>query len=100
LRLDPFIRRNYQQHEIDAAYASEHVAHKTLVPGDINESEPNPSAIRSRELEMSKSDVDGDAASFFLFEAIGIDSGQRFHERCFAMINMSGGPHNHGLHLR
>ena len=49
---------------------------------------------------MSKSDVDGDAASFYLFEAIGIDSGQRFHERCFAMINMSGGPHNHGLHLR
>ena len=37
LRLDGFVGRDHQQHQIDAADAGQHVAHKALVAGDIDQ---------------------------------------------------------------
>src|SRR5208337_3316465 len=77
LRLDSFIGGNYQQHQVDAAHAGEHVAHKALVTGNIDETEANRATIGGGEFEVGKSYVDGDAAPLFFFEAIGVDAGQR-----------------------
>ncbi len=57
-------------------------------------------AVGSREFEVGESDVDGDAAPFFFFEAVGINAGQRFYQRRLAVIDMSGGADDDGLHLR
>src|SRR5215471_2927051 len=39
---------------------------------------------------MSEPDIDGDAATFFFFEAIGVDPGERLDQRGFAMIDVTG----------
>src|SRR5882762_3472923 len=68
--------------------------------GDVDETHPNPAAIGSGEFEVSKSNVDGNATPLFFFEAVGINAGQGFHQRRFAVIDMSGGADDDGLHLR
>src|SRR4029077_16555429 len=80
LRLDPFIGGDYQQNQVDAADAGKHVAHKALVAGDVDETEANFAAIGRGKFEVRKSNVDGDAASFFFFQAVGINAGQGFHQ--------------------
>ena len=100
LRLDPFIGGDDQQHQVDAAHARQHVAHKALVAGDIDEAQANSAAIGGGEFEVGKADVDGDAAPLFFFEAVGIDAGQGFHQRRLAVIDMSGGADDDGLHRR
>src|SRR5208282_5976495 len=53
LRLDPFIGGDDQQHHVDAAHARQHVAHKALVAGDIDEPEPN-SIVMPRRFSSSR----------------------------------------------
>ena len=100
LRLDSFIGGDDQQHEVDPTHAREHVAHETLVTGDVDKAQANSAAIGGGEFEVGKADINGDAAPFFFFEAVGIDAGQRFHQRRLAVIDMSGGADDDGLHLR
>ena len=40
LRLDGFVRSHHQEYKIDSADTGEHVAHETLVAGDINKTQP------------------------------------------------------------
>ena len=80
LRLDAFIGGDDEHHQVDATDPCEHVAHEALVPGDIDKSEAQGFAIGRGQFEVGKSDVDGDAAAFFFFEAVGIDAGQGFDQ--------------------
>jgi hypothetical protein len=48
---------------------------------------------------MREAEVDGDAAPLFFFQTVGVDSGQRFHQRCLAMIDMPSRPYNDRFHL-
>ena len=57
-------------------------------------------AVGGGEFEVSKTDIDRNAAPLFFFEAVGINAGQRFDERGFSVIDMSGGADDDGLHLR
>ena len=100
LRFDAFIGGNDENDEIDSAHAREHVADKTLVTGDIDETHANCAAIGGGKVEMRETDVDGDAAAFFFFEAVGIHASQGFDERCLAMIDVSGGADDDGFHQR
>ncbi len=56
------------------------------MPGDINEAETHASFFQKRETE-----VNGDAAAFFFFEAVGMRAGQRLDEGGFAVVDMAGG---------
>jgi hypothetical protein len=38
---------------------------------------------------MRKPELDGDAALFFLFQAVGIDPGERLHQRALPVIDMT-----------
>jgi hypothetical protein len=41
-------------------------------------------------VEGGKPEINGDAALFFLFQAVGIDSGQGADKTRLAMVNMAG----------
>ena len=43
------------------------------------------------QVEMREAEIDGNAAALLFGEAIGIGSGERFDERGFAVIYMTGG---------
>ena len=45
---------------------------------------------------VGETDVDGDAAGFLLRQPVGIDTGQRPHQRRLAVIDMAGGADDHG----
>ena len=56
------------------------------------------SARRAGEIEVGKTDVDGDAAPFLLFQAIGIDAGEGAHQGALAVVNMARGADDDSLH--
>ena len=98
LRLDAFIGGDDQQHQVNSAHACQHVAHKALVAGHIDEAYANPAAIGGGEFEVSKPDIDRNATPLFFFETVGINAGQRFDERSLAVIDMSGRADDDGFH--
>ena len=59
---------------------------------------PSTDAVRRR--QIGKAEIDRDAARFLLLQAIGIDAGQRAHQRGLAVIDMAGGADDHGDSLR
>ena len=100
LRLDGFVRRHHQQHQVNAPHAGQHVAHETLVSGDVHKAQAQRFAVRGWELEVRKAQVDGDAAALLFRQAVGVDAGQRLHQRGFAVVDVPGGPDDDGLHRR
>jgi hypothetical protein len=47
---------------------------------------------------VREADVDGDAAPLFFLEPVGIDAGQRLHQRRLTMIDMPRGTDDDGFH--
>ena len=91
LRLDAFRRRHDEQRRVDAGGAGQHVVNEALVTGHVDEAQL-PSVA---EIAVGVAQVDGDAACLLLLEAIGIDAGQRLHQRGLAMVDMASGPDDH-----
>ena len=81
-----------QQHEVDAGRAGQHVVHEPLVPGHVDEAEHR--AVRRR--QVGEAEIDRDAARLLLLQAVGIDAGQRAHQRGLAVVDMAGGADDHG----
>ena len=100
LWLNPLIDGDYEQHQVDAADSGQHVAHEALVAGDIDEAQAKLAAVWSGEFEVSKTNIDGDAAPFFFFEPVGVNAGEGLDQRGLAVIDMSGGADDDRLHLR
>src|ERR1019366_2492852 len=63
LGLDGFVSRHHQQHQVDAANSGQHIAHKTLVPGDIDQANADRLATWTLQVEVGETEVDGDAAA-------------------------------------
>src|SRR5213078_5021735 len=57
LRLDALVCGDDQQDEINSADSGEHVAHETLVPGNIHKAEADGPALRVGQFEMSKPQI-------------------------------------------
>ena len=87
LRHDAVVGGDGEQHEIDAVRAGEHVLDKSLVAGHVDD------ARRSTvgQIEMSKTEIDGDAALFFFLEPVGVGAGERFDQAGFTVIDVAGG---------
>ncbi len=92
LRHDAVVGGDHQQHEIDAGGAGQHVVDEFLVPRHVDEAEHG--AVRRR--QIGKAEIDGNAARFFFLEPVGIDAGQRAHQRGLAVVDMAGGSDDHG----
>jgi len=99
LRLDAFVGGDDQQDEIDAADSREHIADKALVARDIDKAEAKSvAAIKGGKFQVGESDVNGDAAPLFFFESVSVDPSQGADEGRLAMIDVSCGADNDGLH--
>ncbi len=94
LRLDGFIGGDDEQHHVDAAHAGQHVLDEALVAGDVHEAK----ADGGRQLQVGKAQVDGDAAALLFLQAVGVDSGERLHQRRLAMIDMTGRAYDDVFH--
>ena len=94
LRLDGFVGGDHEEHEVDAADAGEHVLDEALVAGDIDEAQ----AQGGCEFEVREAEIDGDAAAFFFFQAVGVDAGERLDERGLAVIDVAGRADDDVLH--
>ena len=98
LRFYAFIGRDHQQDDVDAANAGQHVAHKALVPGHIDESQPQLLAGLGCQFQVGKTEIDGNAPPLLFFQPVGIDAGKRLHQRGLAMIDMTGRANDYGFH--
>ena len=94
LGLDGLVGGDDEEHQIDAADAGEHVLDEPLMAGHVDEAE----AQRGRERQVREAEVDGDAAPLFLFEAVGVDAGERLHQRGLAVIDVAGGADDDVFH--
>jgi len=91
LRHHTVVGRDHQQREIDACRAGQHGVDETLVAGHVDEAE-HPAIIQRL---VGIAQLDGDAARLFLLEPVGVDTGDRTHQRRLAMVDMSGGADDH-----
>src|SRR6202011_1586028 len=98
LRLDGFVGRDHQEHQINAADSSQHVAYEAFVPWHIYEPHPQHLAIGYRQLKIGKANIDRDTAAFLFFQAISIDAGERLHQRGLAVVDVACRTYDDGLH--
>ena len=82
-----FVGRDHQHRQIDAADAGQHVLDEALVAGNVDDLDGE--AVRL--LEEREAEVDRDAARLLLGQAVGVDAGQRLHERGLAVVDVPGG---------
>ena len=94
LRHDGFVGRNDQHHHVDAAHAGKHVLDESLVTGHVDEADGRLSIER----EIGESDIDRDAALLLFLEPVGINAGERLHERGLAVIDVSCGSYDNVRH--
>ena len=99
LRLDRLVGRDDQQHQIDAPHPSQHVAHKALVAGDVDESQMQRVAVPRPQIHVGKAQIDGDAAALLFLQAVGIDPGQRLDQRRFPVIDVASRAYNDRFHV-
>ena len=89
---DAVIGGHGEENQIDAVGAGEHVLDEPLVARDVD----NARLRTVGKIKVSKSQINGDAALFFLLQAVCILSGQCFDQAGFTVINMAGGADNVG----
>lgn len=85
LRHDRVIGGYDQQGGIHTRGAGDHVVDETFVTGDVDQGEAAAIGVEMREAEL-----DRDAASLLLREAVDGGAGQRLHQRRLAVIDMPG----------
>src|SRR5712675_2140890 len=97
LGLDGFVRGDYQEDQVDSGGAGQHIGDEALVSGDIDKAEPYAGFFQEGETE-----VNGDAAALFLFEAVGMRSGQGFDQGGLSVVDVAGGADDYTLwaHVR
>src|SRR2546430_14192691 len=81
---------------IHAVDTGEHVLEKALVSGHVDDSDP----ASAGQLQIGEAEVDGHATALLLLEPVGIDLRQRFDQRRFAMVDMTGGADHEGARRR
>ena len=83
LRLDRFVRRDRQQHQIHARGSRQHVADKPFVPRHIDKAESHAAFF-----QKSKTQIDGDAPLLFLRKPVRMRPRQRLNKRRLAVIDV------------
>lgn len=98
LRLDGFVGRDHKQDHVNAAHTGEHIADKTFMAWNINEAIAELLTAGRVEFQVGKTQVNGNAATLFLFQTVGINAGQRFHQRGLTVIDVSSRANDDGFH--
>jgi hypothetical protein len=98
LRLDGFVGGDDEQDQVNAPDTREHVTDKPLMAGNVNEAVAQYFTTGSVEFKVSEAEIDGDAATLLFFQTIGINAGQRFHQRGFTVIDVAGRADDYRFH--
>ena len=89
-----FIGSNHQQHSVNPAYTSQHIANEVAVTRCIH----NADLFSVWQLKSRKTEFNCHFPFDFLFEAIGMHSGEGYNQCGFAVINVAGSPNDmHGF---
>lgn len=80
------------QRRVDAHHARQHIVHKSLVPRHVDK------ANRATGVEgtVGKAEIDRHAPSLLFRQTIGIDTGERSHQRGLTVIDVAGSRDYHG----
>ncbi len=65
--------------------AGQHVLDETFMTRNVNKANAHVA-----EIEIGKTNIDSDAAPLLFRQAIGIDAGQRAHQRGLTVIDVAG----------
>src|SRR5271169_5635102 len=87
LRHHAVVRRDREQHQVDAVRAGQHVADETFVAGDVDYA--GAGAVGQR--EIGEAQVDRNPAFLLFLEAVGVLAGERLDKRRLAVVDMAGG---------
>ena len=85
LRHYSFIRCDDEQYQIDPACTGKHILYESLMTGNIDKADTDIITFH-----LGETEIDGNAALFFLRQPIGIDTGQSFDQCGFTMIDVAG----------
>ena len=83
---------HHQQDEVDPRRPGHHGVDQLFVAGDIDEAQD---LARGQGL-VGIAQVEGDAAGLLLRQAVGVDAGEGAHQGGLAVVDMAGGPDDHG----
>src|SRR5205814_3715028 len=87
LRHDAFVGGDDEQGDVDPGRAGEHILDECLMAGNVDDARLDSAG----QWERSKTEINGDAAALLFFPPIGINPGERLHQRGLAVVNMSRG---------
>src|SRR5262245_58818853 len=84
LGFDRFVCGDHKQYQVDAAHTGQHVLDKSFMARNIDETK----AKLRRQLKVSETDIDGNAAPFFLLQTVGVNAGKGLDQRGLAVVNV------------
>jgi len=92
LRHDPFVRGDHEEDQLDPGCPRDHRVDESPMPRHVHDGGGEVVAQAPRR----KSELDADPAALLLRQAIGVDAGQRLHERGLAVIDVPRGADDEG----
>jgi len=92
---DPFVSRHDKGHHVHAHDPGHHVFDKLLMAGHID----NTQAMAAGEIQIGKTQLNGDAAFLFFLEPVGFNPGEGPDQTGLAMIDMAGGAEDNFAHF-
>src|ERR1700677_2059522 len=96
LRLDSLFSGDDQHDGVDATGSRKHVADEQTVSRHVDKTDSQPSSIGCDCIQRREAKIDGNAAPFFLRQAISVNSGERTDQGRLAVIDMAGGSNDDG----
>jgi hypothetical protein len=97
LRHHAVVGGHQQQRVVDAGGAGQHGVHQPFVARHVDEADAFGAAAAVQE---GVAQFDADAALLFLGQAVGVDAGERAHQRGLAVVDVACGADDHQVHLR
>ena len=94
LRHHALVGGDDEERQVHARRARHHRAHERLVAGDVDDAEPQAAV----ELEGREAELDRDPARALLRQPVGVDPGERAHERGLPVVDVAGGAEDEGRH--
>src|SRR5437867_4132299 len=94
LRHHRLVGSHYEQHKVDPSDPCQHVLDESLMSGNIDKSH-----LHVAEIQMRKTEVDGDSPEFFFLQAVRIRSGERLYQGALPVINVTRRACNHVSHV-
>ncbi len=79
---DTLIGGHDEHGKVDTADAGEHVLDEALVPRHVDD----PDLLAVGETEPGKAEIERHLALFLFFQPVGIDAGERLHQRRFSVV--------------